>query len=381
MQGSEIYERDGEMRRPDRRAGLERITLTDFRNYDRLELDLSPEFNVVAGPNAQGKTNLLEAIYLAATGRILRGSKDIEAIRDGADAFRVETKLLETGTEIAVRLERGSRKRASLNGADLPRASDILGRMPCVCVSSADLPLVHGEPSERRMFLDLELSQLFPGYLRHLSLYKRALEQRNALLKQAQNSHQPDEVFAVWEQHLSEHGAELRRHRSEYLARLEPHAASAHAFLGRQEALQLVYRPKDDATDPESFTGALQGNRGYEIARGSTTVGPHRDDFDILIDGREGRLFGSQGQQRTAVIALKLGTLQYTASELGFVPILLLDDVLSDLDAGRRASLVEWVVAHAGQTVLTCTEAESAGESILSRARIFDVSEGKVTRR
>lgn len=379
MQSNEIYERDGESRKPARLAGLAHLTLRDFRNYAHLDVELSPEFNVVAGPNAQGKTNLLEAIYLAATGRILRGSKDVEAIRDGAESFHVHAKLLETGTEIAVRLERGSRKKASLNGADLPRASDILGRMPCVCVSSADLPLVHGEPSERRMFLDLELSQLYPGYLRHLSLYKRALEQRNALLKLAQTSFQPAEVFAVWEQHLAEHGAALRRHRKDYLCQLEPHAASAHAFLGLQERLQLVYRPKDDSESPESFTTALEGNRGQEIARGTTTIGPHRDDFDIMIEDREGRLFGSQGQQRTAVIALKLGTLLYTSAELGFVPILLLDDVLSDLDAGRRARLVEWVLQYAGQTVLTCTEAESAGESILSRAKIFDVRNGAVS--
>ncbi len=381
MQETPNRERDGDFSKPDRIAGLERISLRDFRNYAHLELELSAEFNIVSGPNAQGKTNLLEAIYLAATGRILRGSKDVEAIRDGAEGFRVAATLLETGTEIAVRLDRGSRKRASLNGVDLPRASDILGRMPCVCVSSADLPLVHGEPSERRMFLDLELSQLFPGYLRHLSLYKRALEQRNALLKLAQENYQPPDVFLVWEQHLSEHGSALRRHRAEYLRRLEPFSSAVHAFLGQEERLQLVYRPKDESMDPEGFARALEGNRGQEIARGTTTIGPHRDDFEILIDGREARLFGSQGQQRTAVIALKLGTLLYFSDELGFTPILLLDDVLSDLDAGRRSRLVEWVLKHAGQTVLTCTEAEAAGESILSKARIFDVQGGAVSLR
>ncbi|MBX3118462.1 MAG: DNA replication/repair protein RecF [Fimbriimonadaceae bacterium] len=375
------YKKDGDIRPPPRLAGLERISVSGFRNYAHLSVELSPEFNIVVGPNAQGKTNLLEAIYLAATGRILRGSKDVEAIREGDEKFHVSVKLLETGTEIAVRLERGSRKRASLNGADLPRASDILGRMPCVCISSADLPLVHGEPSERRMFLDLELSQLFPSYLRHLSLYKRALEQRNALLKLAQERPQPPDTFAVWEQHLAEHGSSIRRIRSDYLTQLEPHASATHAFLGQQEVLQLVYRPKDEAQDSEAFAVALSGNRGHEIARGTTTIGPHRDDFEILIGGREGRLFGSQGQQRTAVIALKLGTLLHTQSELGFTPILLLDDVLSDLDAGRRSRLVEWVLEHAGQTVLTCTEAEAAGESILSRTRIFDVVDGTVNPR
>lgn len=352
------------------------LIIEGFRNYRHVSIEPGRGFHVFAGPNAQGKTNLLEAIYLLSTTRMLRGMRDIEAIREGEDRFRVEGLIAEGRTSLSMTLERGGRKRGLLNGVGLTRAADLIGRLPSVCITALDLPMVSGEPSVRRMFLDMELSQVYPAYLRALSLFKRALEQRNALLKQAQERFVADESFMAWEAQMATYGASLRDYRSRFVAELSPLAASAQAELGEGEELSIVYVAKDDAFTAGDYERTLIQNRGQDIARGSTTTGPHRDDLDLRIAGREGRLYGSQGQQRSAVIAMKLGTLELMRDKLGEPPILLLDDMLSDLDAGRRARLCDWVARHAGQAFLTCTEASAAGDAILDRARVYNVHNG-----
>lgn len=354
------------------------VSLEDFRNYAHLSVGLAPGLNVVHGPNAQGKTNFLEALYLLSTARLLRGFRDAEAVRTGAQRAIVRGELEPGGSRIEVVLQAGIRKRVAINGMALPRASDLLGRLPCVCVSSADLPLVSGEPSDRRLFLDLELSALYPSYLRSLTYYKRALEQRNALLKAAQEQTMPDELFEPWEEQLAHHGAAMRKARRDFVEDLAPTASETQCHLGNGETLSVSYAPKDDAFDEDLLREALVRSRRQEIARGSTNVGPHRDDLAIDVDGKEARLYGSQGQQRSAMISIKLATLRHTRTLLGEPALLLLDDVFSDLDVSRRAHLVDWVLSHAGQAVLTCTEAESAGKELLSRSRIFQCRSGNL---
>ncbi|MFQ3587098.1 MAG: DNA replication/repair protein RecF [Fimbriimonadaceae bacterium] len=357
---------------------VESVRLEGFRNYDLAEVSLGEGLNVVFGENAQGKTNFLEAVNLAATSRLLRGFRDAEAIGSGRDHYDVRVVLSGTRTEIGMRMERSSRKRAFLNGVALPRAADVLGRLPCTCVSSADLAVVCGEPSNRRLFLDLEICQFFPAYLGHLSNYKRALEQRNALLKLSRDSPQPETAFEVWEAPMARHGAAMRRFRIDWTSRLQRHAEAVHGAMGSGEALTLVYETKDSSADEVSAARLLAQRRREDIARGTTTSGPHRDDLRIEVAGREARLFGSQGQQRTAAIALKLATLCAGREEIGAMPLLLLDDVFSDLDAGRRERMSAWVLEHASQAILTCTEPEAAGEGILRRARLFRVERGTI---
>jgi DNA replication and repair protein RecF len=359
-------------------AGVSKVTLEGFRNYASLEVDLAGGFNIIQGENAQGKTNFLEALHLLATTRLLRGIRDAEAILEGATRATCKAELAATHTSVSIVLERGVRKRAQLNGMSLPRASDILGRLPCVCSSLADMPIVAGEPSDRRLFLDLELSQLYTAYLQHLTLYKRALEQRNALLKASQDSVRPAELFDPWEEQIAHHGAGLRAYRRKFVEALEPHAESVHGHLGAGENLKIAYVPKDDGMDADALRQALGNQRFRDIQRGSTSVGPHRDDVSILVGDREARLFGSQGQQRTAVLALKMGTLMLGAEQRGTPPLLLLDDILADLDEGRRGRLIEWVIAHAGQAVLTCTEIDSVGREIRGRAKLFRVAKGAI---
>lgn len=357
---------------------VRRVELADFRNYSRETVDLSEGFNVIAGPNAQGKTNFLEALYLLATTRLLRGKKDAEAIREGAEKATVSAIQFETDTELGFFLERGVKKKALLNGLALPRASDLIGRLRCVCVSAADMEIVRGDPSQRRLFLDLELSALSSAYLRHLTLYKRAMEQRNALLRDSRDRFHPPEAFEIWEDQIAQNGAEIRNARRSFAEELTPFSKSVHREMGSGESLKLEYRIQDEALTYEALLAGLAQNRSVDVARGSTSLGPHRDDLDIQVDGKEARLFGSQGQQRTAVIALKMATLSLIRDREGIPPMLLLDDILSDLDETRRAMLVEIVLSRAGQAVLTCTEASAAGKVILSRAKLFEVLGGTI---
>ena len=360
---------------------VNRVRLTDFRNYEHLDIELTHGFHVLAGQNAQGKTNLLEALYLLSTARLLRGMRDAEAIREGADRALAEADIANGSTTVSILLERGIRKRAMLNGVGLPRASDLMGRLVAVCVSSADLPIVAGEPSDRRLFLDVELSQLYPGYLKALATYKRALEQRNSLLKSAQDTFVPEEAFEPWEVQMADSGAALRRYRSEFITQVAFHARETHATLGSGESLEVHYVPKDEAGTADELYALWGRSRSSEISRGTSSYGPHRDDILFTVEAREARLFGSQGQQRSAVIALKLAVHEHIREVLGEAPLLLLDDMLSDLDAERRSHLCDWVIEHAGQAVLTCTEASAAGPRILERATIFDVKAGIVVPR
>ena len=362
-------------------AGARTVRLTNFRNYAAEEVELGEGLNVFFGANAQGKTNFLEALHLLSTTRLLRGSRDAEAIREGEDGAVVTAEVLGTRTEVSIRLERGVAKRAALNGLPLRRAADVIGRLPSVCASLLDLPILTGEPSVRRSFMDLELSQLSGLYLHHFAQYKRALEQRNALLRAAQDASVPAESFEPWEHHLAEHGAPLRVFRARFWADLEPLAAEVQRHMGSGEALRLFYQPRDDASTPDGLRELLSRNRPLDVARGSTTVGPHRDDVLIEVGGRDARAFGSQGQQRTAALAIKLGTLELERRERGLPPLLLLDDILSDLDESRRARLAEWVLERAGQAVLTCTDLELVSPEVRRRARLFLVRSGRVEAR
>ncbi len=355
---------------------LAKLSAANFRIIDRAEVVPSSGFNILCGANGQGKTTFLEAIHLVSTGRLWKGAKDIQAIQDGQNETLVSAELTQSGTELAVHIVRGSRRKALVNSLGLPRASDLLGRLPTVSFSAVDLEIVRGEPADRRDFLDEELAQLYPAYLRHLAAYKRAVEQRNALLRQARDYWQGAEVFEPWEESLAEHGQGLRTFRTQWLNEITPLAAAHHAQLSEGEVLNLAYMPKDEGLSPRT----LAATRGEDIARGSTSLGPHRDEVLITISGREGRVFASQGQQRTAVISLKLAVQSLAQRVFGFPPLLLLDDVFSDLDARRRGALVDFAQSQQAQVFLSCTESEMAGSGLVSQSTVFRVESGRISK-
>jgi DNA replication and repair protein RecF len=358
------------------RTVIARIRLENFRNYASLDLEIPPGLTVLHGPNAQGKTNLLEAVHLISTTRLLRGSRESDAIREGAAFARVEATLAETSTEIALTIEAGRRKIAQLNRQSLPRAADVIGRLPSLCVSQADMAIVRGEPSDRRLFLDLELSQLYPAYLNDLAHYKRALEQRNALLRRAQEHGVSAAEFEPWEAAMAGHGSALRAQRRAYIEAVAEPAREVHAQFGGGERFRIAYETKDDAVEAPALRAALAEGRPREIARGSSLFGPHRDDLVLFVENRDARGFGSQGQQRTAVLAVKLAAHEFQSQTRGVPPLLLLDDMLSDLDETRRGQLVEWVLRRAGQALLTCTEPSAAGPALVERAQLFEIRNG-----
>lgn len=357
---------------------LESVHLHQFRNYRQLSLNFQPGFTILSGANAQGKTNLLEAIYLVSTGRLLRGKRDAEAILEGCDSCKVQAEIGSISCTLSVELYQKARKRAFINHSALTRSADLLGRFPITIVSTQDLLLTRGEPADRRLFLDLELSSLYPSYLRHLAVYKRSLEQRNALLKSGDFGPVSDENMEVWEQKLAESGAAIREARFRYVQDLNSEAERFHYLMGQGEKLALHYLAKDGAEHREHLLQRLAELRIDDFRRGTTSVGPHRDDLLIEIEGRDCRLFGSQGQQRTAAISMKLGGFEVAKTKLGVSPVLLLDDVFSDLDAYRRESLSMVALDEAEQTILTCTEAETAGKEILKCAQIFRVEGGAI---
>lgn len=350
------------------------LRLLNFRNYAELELQLEAGLQLVTGPNAQGKTNLLEAIAFVCTGRLLRGLRDVEAIREGADRMEVHAELEPSGTELGIHLERGSRKRATLNQASLPRASDLIGRQPIVTFSNTDLPIIREGALHRRLFLDTELSQLHPAYLHHLTVYRRALDHRNALLKQEPPADRA--LLETWEDQLSTHGDAIRDYRQRFIAALQPEAERVQEALGAGETIRLEY----EMADPGPLGETLPQNRHQDLRRGTTTVGPHRDDFLIEVGGRDARHFGSMGQQRTAALSLKLGVIPLIRDRLSESPLVLLDDVLSELDENRRSALLVWVKSIAGQVILTCNEPEQAGPAAREASAVWHVLQGTVTR-
>jgi DNA replication and repair protein RecF len=360
------------------RTLLDAIFLEHFRNYSEAAVRWDEGVNVLQGPNGQGKTNLLEAIYLLGTARVLRGSRDSECIQEGHDRARVRGAGSNPPVEVEILLERGARKRAWLNGQALSRASDLLGHLACVCVSSADMALVVGEPAGRRMFLDLHLSQLYPAYLRHLAVYKRALEHRNALIRRASELMPTDREFAPWEDALAEHGTRLRAQRLAFVESLSLPAGEIHAEIARGEELSVRLEASDRSETAQELRERLEASRQADLQRGGTSVGPHRDDLVLIVGHRDARHFASQGQQRTAALALKLGVLRLSSQVLDRAPMLLLDDVFSDLDATRREQLVSLVLTLGCQVFLTCTEPEYAGQRLLKEACRFVVSDGTI---
>lgn len=365
---------------------LASLQLLHFRNYSELSARFSPGLNVIFGDNAQGKTNLLEAIAFLATGKSHRTSRDQELIQEGHTALTaraaVERRTGELGLELT--LGHDSRKQLKINGIAEKKIARLVGNLAVVFFSPDDLQLLKGSPAGRRRFLDIELSQISQTYLYHLMSYNRTLAQRNTLLKQDPVD---PALLSIYDDQLLQSGAELVVRRAEAVRRLSILAAQYHGLLSEgKEVLRLEYQSQ--GAEPEQAPGApevferllsqLQQRRREEIRRQITLVGPHRDDVGFWINERDARLYGSQGQQRTAVLALKMAELQFMAEELGEYPVLLLDDVASELDPHRRHYLLN-AVREGIQTFVTCTDLDDLMvRSWQMEHRLFRVRAGTV---
>jgi DNA replication and repair protein RecF len=372
----------------DARVVLRTLALRDFRNLARLDLTFPAAGVAIIGENGQGKSNLLEAIYYLHLLRSVRGARDVDVVRFGAEGFHIGART-EGGAnhELSAGFERaGRRKRVKLDGAEPQRLSDGLGALPCVLFSPADVDLVAGAPSARRRYLDILLALSSRPYLAALQRYRHALAQRNAALRDALRSGGPktEQRVAVWEAPLAEHGAVLWRERVEWSSQASPRFAAMCAAIGERSPVGMRYATtlepssRDAADVAVALARALEQKRGLDIRRGLTHAGPHRDDLTLTLDGRELRAFGSAGQQRTAAIALRLlegGTLR---ERLGAAPLLLLDDPFAELDVRRSARILELLAVHGmGQTLLTVPRETDIPPALTQLTR-WRISEGVV---
>lgn len=401
---------------------ISHLSLTNFRNYARLELPLPSGAVLLHGANAQGKTNLLEAIYYLATTRSPHADYDHQIINwdaDQPDEPIIVSRLVahvstaEGGHQIEMRLikeqKRGSYsfRREALIDRRKVRLMDVLGNLRVVLFLPSDVEMINGSPSQRRRYLDITLCQTDPVYCRTLSAYNKALEQRNAALKQMAERRQGRDVLAILTDRLVELGSQLFVRRAKFIAELarESHRIHYEALTGGKETIRLGYLPRlqqdglargddDSAADfeelaswlctqtdikpvAERFLEALEESKGKDLGSGFTNVGPHRDDWRFWVNGRSLGSYGSRGQQRSAILALKMAEINRMRNETGELPVLLLDEVVAELDEHRRALLLEYV-QNGAQALLTATDPGMFTETFMRESTTITVRNGRL---
>jgi DNA replication and repair protein RecF len=338
------------------RVRLRKISCRDFRNFERLDLDVPEGGLAIIGDNGQGKTNLLESIYYMQVLRSVRGARDADLVRFGARAFHIATQSwtddvhnMSVGFELS-----GKKKKVTLDGSVAGRLSDAFGSLPSVMFSPRDIQMISGAPAERRRFLDLVLALSSRRYLTALQNYRAALARRNAALRDAART-EDDSVVSVWEPSLAEHGATLLCERAAWVRDNRDEFSRLTAAIGENGETRMTYNsPSAKESDPASaLADAFARQRRHDIRRGITHSGPHRDDLALTLDGRDLRVFGSAGQQRTAAIALRMLESATLREARGLAPLLLLDDPFAELDVQRSARILGLLQgAGLGQTVL-----------------------------
>lgn len=352
---------------------IKSLSLQNFRSYEMQNLSFDSGTNIFCGNNAQGKTNLLEALYLFSMGKSFRTTQDADLIRFGADYTKASLVFCDRMREhtLEIIILPNKKKQIKINGVTISRLSELVGKLNVVLFYPEELGLVKEGPYIRRRFMDVALSQLRPAYYHVLGRYNRTLDQRNKLIKSIRMGNQSlrETVFA-WNEKLVDYGMELMRYRAEFMEKLDELAQKNH-FEASGEKLKLVYRPR--FTEKQVFLDKLEENFDREIEQGCTLYGPHREDFEIYINDKEAKVFGSQGQQRSAVLSLKLAQADLLFAEYGEYPVLLLDDIMSELDPTRRAYLAGKIPNK--QVFITCTDLEG----LAAKGQVFTVEKGKAT--
>ena len=374
---------------------LQHLHLQNFRNYSAQSVSFSAPKTILLGDNAQGKSNLLEAVELLATLKSHRTSRDRDLVKEGAKVAHIKAQLKKelSSTDLNLVLRNGGRRATILNGETLKRQQDFLGALNAVQFSSLDIDLVRGGPGERRSWIDTLLTQLEPVYAYILQQYNQVLKQRNALIKQhtgdeADGDRDIDsEQMAIWDAQLATAGTRVIRRRLRVLNRLIPLAQSWHRSIsGSAEQLTIAYQPNvpfsedpDSQDDPlyiqQAFLEKIKTRATAEYYQRTSLTGPHRDDIDFVINQTPARQYGSQGQQRTLVLSLKLAELELIESVIGEPPLLLLDDVLAELDLKRQNQLLE-TIQDRFQTIITTTHLGSFDSQWLKESQILTVSNG-----
>jgi DNA replication and repair protein RecF len=356
---------------------IKSLELHNYRNYETLELQFDQGTNILYGDNAQGKTNVLEAIFLSATTKSHKGSKDKDIIRFGCDESHIRTILEKDGYEsrIDMHLRNAKSKGIAIDGQKITKASQLLGLLNVICFSPEDLSIIKDGPSERRRFIDMELCQLDSFYLYNLNHYNQIINQRNKLLKDLYLNPSLKETLNIWDSQLVSFGSKIIERRSTFIKQLNDIIFDIHKKLsGDKEHLLIQYDPN---VLMENFEKKLKENQERDIRLKMSSVGPHRDDFSFLVNDIDIRTFGSQGQQRTAALSLKLSEIEIVKKLTKQKPVLLLDDVLSELDHNRQNYLLNSIGDI--QTIITCTGLDDFINNRFEVNKIFKVTNGFIT--
>ena len=332
---------------------IKNIKIKNFRNYNQEEINLEKNINIFYGKNAQGKTNIIEAIFLCSLGKSFRAKKDNEMIKLNEENAIVEIEYEKSDRDGKIKIEIGNKKNIYLNGIKIKKLSELLGNLNIVIFTPDDINILKGGPQNRRRFLDIMISQLRPNYMHILSLYLKTIEQRNKYLRQTKEEHKDENLLEIWDEKLAEYALKIYEYRKEFIEKIIKKINIIHKNITNgEEQIELEYITECD--NKEKYLQLLKERRKLDIIKGFTTKGIHRDDFVIYINKKEIKIFGSQGQNRTAMLSLKLAELQVIYDEIGEYPILLLDDFMSELDRTRRKNFLENI--EGTQVIITGTE-------------------------
>lgn len=358
---------------------IESVDLQNYRNYEFLNMTFDNKINIIYGDNAQGKTNILESLYVCATSKSHRGSKDKDIIRFGNDEAHIKVMVKKHGMNyrIDMHLKKNKTKGIAVNGIPIRRAVELFGIINIIIFSPEDMNIIKNGPSERRRFMDMELSQLDKIYLSNLVNYNKVVVQRNKLLKQLQFSGDSGlvDMLDVWDMQLVRYGSEIIKRRMDFIDNINSIIRPVHSKLsGNKEILNLRYIP---CTTTDNFKDEVICSRERDIKFKMTNVGPHKDDVAFFINDKDVRKYGSQGQQRTCALSLKLAEIELVKKVINDTPVLLLDDVLSELDANRQNFLLDSIGDI--QTIITCTGLDEFVNNRFSINRIFKVVNGVVS--
>ena len=364
---------------------VNKLIIKNYRNFKEAEAELNNSLNIFMGDNGQGKTNLMEAIYIASIGRTFRLNSENELIYFCENKSSLEIHITKNNYNIKIEilLEKNKKKQVFINGVKLDKTSEMIGILNNVIFTPDDLKIIKGSPVERRKFINIDISQIKPKYKYLLNKYKKITTERNMILKNYHANYKNKEIICIWNDYLVNTGTEISIYRNEYINKLKLYAADTYASIsGNKEKLDIYYysnigfiTEREDIK--KAFYEKINKNFNNEILKGTSLYGPHKDDLIIKINGKELKYFGSQGQQRSAILALKLAEIEIIKEETGEYPILLLDDVLSELDNKRKSCLIHHIEGI--QTIITCTDDHEISKLTKDfNKKIFYINQGRI---
>lgn len=332
---------------------INKIKLTNFRNYDEQEIELGPNINIFYGDNAQGKTNIIESIFLCSIGKSFRTNKESELIKFNKDIASAYIEYKKSDRDGKIKIDLNNKKSIYRNGIKIKKLSELLGNINTVIFTPDDINILRDGPQKRRRFLDIMIGQLRPNYIHLLNMYNKTLEQRNNYLKQIKENNKIEEMLDIWDEKLAEYGEKIYIYRNEFIEKIKNKINKIHKNItNEKEEIKVEYI--SNCSKKEEYIELLKSRRKLDIIKGFTTKGIHRDDFFVYINNQLVNVYGSQGQNRTVVLSLKISELQVIYDEIGEYPILLLDDFMSELDEKRRKNFLENI--ENTQVIITCTD-------------------------